>query len=170
MQTTSAARITEPMRRSLQERLAGLDKRISALTDDWSGADSVEVTALLMQLESERSDIVVALQDALMIDDEPFDTQAIEIGDTFTISDSFGNPHRYVLVDGKVRSRARSDWVSVSSPLGTAILGRSKGDRVRVDSPDGPVFYVVLDFERTSDDPLTLRTLAGKDKGLGSYR
>jgi transcription elongation factor GreA len=151
MQATSA-RITAPMRRSLQTRLTELEERIRALHEQRAGDDSVEMTALLMQLARQRSDIADALRDAMLIDDEPFDTEAIEIGDTVTIRDPEGATDCYMLVDGKARSRARSDWVSVSSPLGAAILGRGKGDKVRVESPAGSVSYLIVDFERASED------------------
>jgi transcription elongation GreA/GreB family factor len=149
-------RMTGPMRRSLESRLADLDARIETLKAQRKGDDSVEATALLIQLTLERSDIADALQNAVVIDDEPFDTEAIEIGDTVTIRDADGESDRYVLVDGKVRSRARNDWVSVSSPLGSALLGRSKGARVHVESPAGPTSYVIVDFERASEDSVVL--------------
>jgi transcription elongation GreA/GreB family factor len=157
MQSTSA-RMTAPMRRSLQARLTDLEGRISSLDEQRDGDDSLEATALLAQLDRERSDIIEALRDATLIDDEPFDTQAIEVGDSVTIRDLDGTTDCYVLVDGGVRSRARSDWVSVSSPLGNAILGRAKGESVRVESPAGPVTYVIVDFERRSDDAHVLAT------------
>jgi len=155
MQATSA-RITAQMRRSLQARLTELEERIRALDEQRAGDDSVEMTALLMQLARERSDINETLRDAMLIDDEPFDTHAIETGDTVTIRDAAGATDCYVLVDGKVRSRARSDWVSVASPLGAAILGRGRGDEVRVESPTGSVSFLIVDFERTSDDSSVL--------------
>jgi transcription elongation GreA/GreB family factor len=151
MQATST-RMTSQIHRSLQARLTDLKGRIQSLDEQRNGDDSVEVTALLMQLALERNDITEALRDAMLIDDEPFDTEAIEIGDSVTIRDPEGSTDCYVLVDERVRSRARSDWVSVASLLGAAILGRGKGDRVCVESPAGSVSYVIVDFERTSED------------------
>ena len=150
----SLTRMTTPIRSSLELRLEELDTRIATVDAQREGDDSIDATALLAQLSRERDDIAEALRDAMLIDDEPFDTEAIEIGDTVTIRDEDGQTERYVLVDGKVRSRARSDWVSVSSPLGAAIVGGSKGDRVSVDSPSGPVGYLIVDFERASEGVL----------------
>ena len=151
MQTT---RMTGPMRRSLQARLVDLEQRIETLEGQREGDDSLEASALLEQLRRERSDVVDALRDATLIDDAPFDTEAIEVGDTVTIRDHDGATDRYVLVDRNMRTRAQSDWVSVSSPLGTALLGRSKGDEVHVESPSGTMSYVIVDFERASDDSI----------------
>ncbi len=146
--------MTASMKGSLEVRLEDLDLRIKTLAVERKGNDSLEATALLEQLRRERGDVVDALRDATLIDDEPFDTEAIEIGDTVTIRDAADATNRYVLVDGKVRSRARSDWVSMASPLGAALLGRNKGDRVLVESPAGPMAYVVVDFERASEERL----------------
>jgi transcription elongation factor GreA len=158
--------MTRPMRRSLETRLVDLDERIATLDAQRDDDDSVEATALLMQLTQERSEIIDALRDARLIDDDPFDTEAIEVGDVVTVRDAEGVTERYVLFDGASGSRARSDWVSVSSPLGAAIFGRSKGDRVRVDSPQGPTFYVVVGFERASEDSFSL----GNSDGVGGAR
>lgn len=147
----SLTRMTAPIRRSLEVRLGDLDRRIATLDGQREDDDSLEAIALMEQLMRERDDVAEALRDAMLIDDEPFDTEAIEVGDTVTIQDADDETERYVLVDGKFRSRARSDWVSVSSPLGAAIIGRSKGERVDVESPSGPTSYVIVDFERASE-------------------
>lgn len=150
----SLTRMTVPIRRSLEVRLEDLDRRIATLDAQREDENSLENTALMEQLTRERDDIAETLRDAKLIDDEPFDAEAIEVGDTVTIRDSDGETERYVLVDGNFRSRARSDWVSVSSPLGAAIIGRSKGESVRVESPSGPMIFVIVDFERASEGVL----------------
>ena len=141
-------RITSSMHRSLAERLDDLDARISALEEQRGDDDSVDA-ALLAQLTRERTHLEDAMREVTLIDDEPFDDHAIEVGDTVSVRGSDGETESYVLVDDGVGVRARSDWVSVGSPLGKAILGRSKGDRVQVESPQGPLTYEVLHFERS---------------------
>lgn len=144
----ATTRMTGSMRRALETRLSELTARIDSLERQREGDESAETEALLGELLRERDDIVDALRDARLIDDDPFDSDAIEVGDVVTIRDADGEIDRYVLVDGKAGSRARSDWVSVGSPLGTALLGRSTGDRVRVESPRGVTTYEVLGFAR----------------------
>lgn len=151
----ATTRMTSAMRRSLERRLADLDRRIETMQVQRED-EAIEATALLEQLMRERGDVADALRDATLIDEEPFDTAAIEIGDTVTIREDDGQTNRYVLVDRSLRTRAQSDWVSVSSPLGTALLGRSKGDEVQVQSPSGTISYVIVDFERASDDSIVL--------------
>lgn len=148
----SQTRMTRQIRRSLEARLNDLESRIEVLDSQRKGDDSLEATAILVQLTRERDRIADALREAMLIDDEPFDVHAIEVGDVVTIRDEGGAIDRYVLVDGGVGVRARSNWVSVRSPLGGAIVGRSKGESVEVTSPDGTASYVIVDFERASGE------------------
>ncbi len=141
-------RMTRSIRRVLEIRLSELDTRIDSLERQREGDESAETAALLAELTRERDDVVDGLRDARLIDDDPFDSDAIEVGDVVTLRDADDEVERYVLVDGKAGSRARSDWVSVDSPLGAAVLGRNTGDRVQVESPRGVTTYEVVGFER----------------------
>lgn len=142
-------RMTGLMSRSLEARLLELDERIATLESQREGNDNPVATALQLQLSRERSQIADALAGATLLDDAPFDTEAIEIGDTVTVHETgSGTQEQYVLVDGTVGSRARHDWVSAISPLGAALVGRSKGDELVVETPGGSDSYLILDFER----------------------
>jgi transcription elongation GreA/GreB family factor len=144
-------KITSSMRASLEARLDNLDSRIDALRRENDGDDSVDATALLYELSRESDQICSALGQAKVIDDDPFDTHATEIGDTVTIRDSEGVTEQYVLVDGGVGTRVRLNWVSARSPLGGALVGRRKGEEILVKTPVGGVSYVIVDFERAGD-------------------
>ena len=157
----SKTRMTSAMKRSLELRLEELKTRIARLDVQVQGDDSFEATALMIQLTRERSQVQDALRDAELIDDEPFDFDAIEVGDAITIQNEEGETENYVVVDDGVGARARSDWVSINSPMGAAVLGRGKGDRIEVQSPQGPLSYFVVSFERASEDALVF-SAAGK--------
>lgn len=150
-------KMTTSMQASLGDRLADLNRRIEGLQSHRDGEDSPDATALLFQLSRERDQISDALEQATLIDNAVFDKHAIEIGDTVTIRDANGETERYVLVDRQVGTRVCSDWVSAVSPLGAALIGRSKGDVVQVETPGGRESFVILDFERcgqVGDDPI----------------
>jgi transcription elongation GreA/GreB family factor len=146
MQST---KMTGPMRASLGARLVDLDGRIAVLARHRQADDSLDATALHLQLSRERNQIADALADAILIDDHPFDTEAIEIGDTVTVREMESeSQEQYVLVEGTVGCRARSNWLSTTSPLGASLMGRSKGDEVLAETPRGADPYLILDFER----------------------
>ena len=146
------ARMTGSMRRSLEARLLELEMRVSVLERPREGEDSLDETALHLHLSRERERIADALANATLIDDDPFDTEAIEIGDMVTVrSIEGGEEEEFILVDQTVGSRARPDWMSAISPLGAALLGRGKGDEVVVQTPGGTGSYQILGFERYVD-------------------
>ena len=145
-------RMTGSMRSSLEARLLELETRVSVLERPRGGDASLDVTALHLHLSRERDQIADALANATLIDDSPFDTEAIEIGDMVTVrAIEDGEEEQYILVDQTVGSRARPDWMSAKSPLGAALLGRGKGDDVAVQTPGGTTSYRILDFERYVD-------------------
>jgi transcription elongation factor GreA len=145
-------RMTGSMRWSLEARLRELEERLSVLERPREGDASLDVTALHLHLSRERDQIADALANATLIDDDPYDTEAIEIGDMVTVRAIEGGvEERYILVDQTVGSRTRPDWMSAISPLGAALLGRGKGDEVAVQTPGGIASYRILDFERYVD-------------------
>jgi transcription elongation factor GreA len=142
-------KMTSPMRRSLEARLVDLEERVLALERQREADDSLDTTALFRELSRERNQLADALAGAIVIDDDPFDMDAIELGDTVTVrEDQSGPQEQYILVDGAVGSRVRPNWVSTTSPLGAALLGRGKGEKVIVETPGGTRSYRVIDFER----------------------
>jgi transcription elongation GreA/GreB family factor len=145
-------KMTGPMRRSLEARLVELEERLLALERQREADDSLDTSALHRELSRERNQLADALAGAIVIDDDPFDMDAIELGDTVTVRDGeSGIQERYILVDGTVGSRVRQNWVSTTSPLGAALVGRGKGDDVIVETPGGTGCYQILHFERNRD-------------------
>lgn len=51
---------------------------------------------------------------------------------------------------GELEARLDGSWISVKSPLGSALLGSRTGESVEAKTPDGPVGYEVLAIERLS--------------------
>lgn len=58
----------------------------------------------------------------------------------------------YLLVNSD-ESDPRNGKISISSPIGKALMGRKEGDEVEVDTPRGTRSYEVLRFTTLHDDP-----------------
>lgn len=140
-------KMTDEMRRALTGRMNELTERIALLEQDVE--EAMDNLALARQLARERDQIADALAGAVLIEGTPFDTQAIEIGDAVTVRSQHGIVERFLLVDGRFASRLQDDWVSVSSPIGEALLGRGVGDEVEVTTPSGTSIYRIVSFERS---------------------
>jgi len=65
------------------------------------------------------------------------------LGARVIVEDEDGGEHEYVLVPSDEADPA-SGRVSVESPLGRALLGKSEGDEVVVQRPRGPATYSVV--------------------------
>jgi transcription elongation GreA/GreB family factor len=65
------------------------------------------------------------------------------LGAKVTVEDEDGHETEYTLVPAGEASPARGS-VSVESPLGRALLGKSAGDDVVVERPRGPAEYTVV--------------------------
>jgi transcription elongation factor GreA len=65
-----------------------------------------------------------------------------EPGSTIEIVDDDGTVERYHLV-GAVESDPSSGRISIESPVGRALVGKRKGDRVTVSAPSGTLNFTV---------------------------
>lgn len=114
-------RMTGSLRCSLEARLLELEMRASVLERPREGEDSLDETALRLHLSRERDRIADALANATLIDDAPYDTEAIEIGDMVTVRAMGGGAEeQYILVD-------QVGWVPGQTGLdvGDVATGRS---------------------------------------------
>lgn len=73
------------------------------------------------------------------------DTSAVSIGDVVTI-DCEGEKSTYELV-GATESDPASGKISVESPIGRSLLGKSKGHKIRTQTPGGEVECVILEIK-----------------------
>jgi transcription elongation factor GreA len=67
----------------------------------------------------------------------------VEVGHKVTILSLDSDVKETVMLMGYGNGK---DSISVDSPLGTALLGKEKGDRITVDAPIGELKYEILDI------------------------
>ena len=88
------------------------------------------------------------LATARPLEGEPYDPTVIELGDTVTVRESgSAERERFILV-GELEARLDESWISVRSPLGSALLGNRRGEFVDVKAPGGTVTYEILAIAR----------------------
>ncbi len=74
--------------------------------------------------------------------EEKHSTEHVQIGSTVTVESGDGN-ETFTIV-GSTEASPREGRISNESPVGRALLGRKKGDRVAVHAPAGEVTYAIL--------------------------
>ncbi len=144
-------RLSENARRSLEERLRKLEKEwVPLLKRELAESGDPLIQAALRATTREAGVVRHALATATSLEEEPHDPTVIELGDTVTVRRSgSAQRERFTLV-GELEARLDESWISIRSPLGSALLGRRAGESVDAKTPGGVVTYEVLAITRLS--------------------
>lgn len=100
------------------------------------------------QLEARIRELESTLNVATLMDDKKIDgAKAIDIGAMVLLRDLVsGEGVNYTLVDAS-EAKPTEHIISASSPMGQALLGRKKGDKVEVRAPVGILHYQIEDIK-----------------------
>ena len=144
-------KLSESARRSLEERLRKLEEeRIPLLKRELAESGEPLIQVALRATTREVTFVRHALATATPLENEPYDPTVIELGDTVTVRRSGSAEwERFTLV-GELEARLDEAWISVRSPLGSALLGSRTCESVEVETPGGVVTYEVLAIGRLS--------------------
>ncbi|HBV96203.1 MAG: transcription elongation factor GreA [Peptococcaceae bacterium BICA1-7] len=89
------------------------------------------------------------LRNAKIIDDENIGTDEVTLGSTVLLKDlEYDEDVEYTVV-GSMEADPGNNKISNESPVGRAILGKSKGSIVEVNVPAGALKYQIIDILRT---------------------
>jgi len=72
--------------------------------------------------------------------------QNVEIGSTIIVKKDGGTEATFMIV-GSEEADMLSGKISFQSPIGSALLGKNKGEKVMVTTPKGDVTYVIVDIK-----------------------
>lgn len=144
-------KLSENARRSLERRLRQLEEeRVPLLKRELAESGDPLIQAALRATTREVTVVRHALATAMSLEGEPHDPSVIELGDTVTVRRSgSAERERFTLV-GELEARLDESWISVRSPLGSALLGSRTGESVDAKTPGGVVTYEVLAITRLS--------------------
>jgi transcription elongation factor GreA len=88
------------------------------------------------------------LRNAKVISNDDVDTDVVSIGSTVKLRDTeFNDIVEYTIV-GSAESNPEENKISNESPVGKAILGKTKGSTVEVNVPAGTIVYEILDIKK----------------------
>lgn len=88
------------------------------------------------------------LRNAKIIKEDEVDTEAVSIGSTVILKDiEFNDEVKYTIV-GSAESNPLENKISNESPVGQALLGKSKGTLIEVNVPAGVIKYEILDIKK----------------------
>lgn len=131
-----------PRRRDLARRLkSAIEMGDLSENADYKAAkeDQGFLEGRILELES-------ILKNAIVLDDSDIKSDEISIGHKITVREGKETPETIELVGAK-EADPRSGKISYESPLGSALLGRKKGDTVSVLTPGGVLEFTIIEIE-----------------------
>ena len=106
---------------------------------DAAKEEQAAVEARIIQLEK-------MLKNAEVIDEETLGSEIVSIGSKVVLFDmEFEEKVEYLIV-GSTEADPIAGRISNESPLGLALIGRSRDEIVSVDAPDGSIDYRILEI------------------------
>ena len=96
-------------------------------------------------LEGKILELEYTLNHAAIIE-EDVNKGVVSVGVKVTISENDGEPEVYTLV-GSTEANPRQGQISNQSPIGKALMGKSPGDTVNVDTPGGKLILRIIKLE-----------------------
>ena len=103
------------------------------------------------QVAARISELEELIQSAEIIDESEMDENVINLGSTILLYDEeFEEEVEYAIVSTN-EADAINGKISDRSPIGAAMIGKTVGDKVAVETPGGTIRFKVLRVERTKN-------------------
>ncbi|MDX6554697.1 MAG: transcription elongation factor GreA [Miltoncostaeaceae bacterium] len=99
------------------------------------------------QLEHRIQSLEQKLRNARVIDTEHVSTETVSIGARVTLREAGGGKVREYSIVGSAEADPRNQRLSNESPVGRALLGRRKGDKVTIPAPRGALQYEIVSIK-----------------------
>lgn len=103
------------------------------------------------KIESRITEIEQTLAHAQIVDDEDISTEKVGIGTTVKILDMEMNEEMEFRIVGTKEADIGSGKMSDESPIGAAIMGRSVGEQVDVETPSGIIGFKILEISKSDE-------------------
>ncbi|MEN3002077.1 MAG: transcription elongation factor GreA [Armatimonadota bacterium] len=126
-------------RREIAERLRHA-RSLGDLSENFDYQDARRQQALL---EGRIRDLEHVLQRAKIVDRPDHATEVAHLGSRVRLRDLDSGREREITLVGSFEADPLQDRISIVSPLGEALLGKSAGDEVEVQTPKGIVRYKI---------------------------
>ena len=95
------------------------------------------------RIEGEIVELEKKLRGATVIDESTLDRSVVHIGAAVDLKDQAGKKFQFTIV-GSTEADPLKGRISNESPVGAALLGHHKGDRVEVTTPAGVQTHTIL--------------------------
>jgi len=87
------------------------------------------------------------IRGAAIIDETHSRNGFVQLGSHITVLEEGESDQETFMLVGKVEANPREGKISNESPLGSALLGKKVGDKVRISAPDGETIFKVIKIQ-----------------------
>ncbi len=115
----------------------------AALGDRSENAEYIYGKKRLREIDSRLRYLSKRLDAVTVVDDKPQNTQKVYFGAWVILEDADGQEQQYRLV-GPDEIDINQGAISIDSPLGKALLGKTAADEIAINSPSGKAYYTLL--------------------------
>ena len=132
--------------KSLWKRRAGVTKALTAAAAEGDRSENAEYIYRkkeLREIDRRIRYLQKRLPDLKVVNDPPSDTDRVFFGASVTLEDEQGAQSVYRIVGADEFDPARG-WISIDSPLSSALLGKCADDDISVTTPSGIVHYSIV--------------------------
>jgi transcription elongation factor GreA len=130
-------------RREIVERIKAA-RALGDLSENFDYQDAKRQQAFL---EGRIRDLETVLSRAKVVPRPDNASEVVHLGSKVTLLDLDTNKERTITVVGSFEADPLQDLISVLSPLGEAVLGKTVGEEVVVNTPKGIVRYRIVRIE-----------------------
>ncbi|NMP38314.1 MAG: transcription elongation factor GreA [Clostridiales bacterium] len=100
------------------------------------------------KLEARINEIETMLQNAKVLDEDAISTDIVHIGSIVKLKDIEMKDTIEFQIVGFAQANPDEDKISDESPLGKALLGHKKGEKITVEAPIGNISYKILEISK----------------------
>ena len=100
-------------------------------------------------IEARIEELEKILKNAEVVDEDEVNLDKISVGCTVTVYDVEFDEEMEFKIVGSTEANSLQGKISNESPVGKALIGRSVGDTVQVETQAGEIAYKVLGIERS---------------------
>lgn len=130
LQTVRRAEVAERLQRA---------KEIGGTEDNAEYEDAKNEQAFL---EGRIMTLEATVRNAVVIEEHPA-SKVVQLGSRVTVADAERHEEVYI-IGGSAEANASEGRISNESPVGRALLGHKKGDKVKVQAPAGTLTYTIV--------------------------
>jgi transcription elongation factor GreB len=138
-----------------QEKRPEVTARVSAaaaLGDRSENADYIYGKKQLREIDRRIRYLTKTLDNLVIVDRTPDDTDCIYFGAWIHLKDEDGNEYIYRIV-GADEFDMDLGWISIESPMARSLLRKRKGDKVHIHRPAGEIDMTIINVQYSAIKP-----------------